>query len=330
MVNAEQSRRLKKPRSEIIGKKCFRVFEKRDAVCPNCPGVKTMATGEPAEVETEGVRDDGSRFNVKLQAFPLLEEGDTASGFVEVVEDITERKEVEQSLLEHKEALKNSFFGTAEALSKVIEDRDPYTSGHSVGVAGLAEAMAHVMGFSEDQIIGIYFSGVLHDIGKMAVPVEVLVKPGRLTAMEMALIQRHPEAGYEILKGIDFPWPVGQATLQHHERLDGSGYPQGLKGDRIIFEARILAVADVVDAMTHHRPYRPAFSMQDALEEISKGRGKLYDSQVVDVCLEVLEGKGAFTSSVYSMNSTSPKLRRGSTKSSALPATTMMKSFGKR
>ena len=186
------------------------------------------------------------------------------------------------------------------------------------------------MGFSEDELTGIYIAGVLHDIGKMAVPVEILVKPGKLTDMEMSLIQRHPQAGYEILKGIDFPWPVALATLQHHERLDGSGYPQGLKGDDIILEARILAVADVVDAMTHHRPYRPAFSMQEAMEAISMGRGRLYDPQVVLACLEVLEGKEAFTSSLYSMSSTLPQFRRGSTKPSALPTTTMIKSSGRR
>jgi PAS domain S-box-containing protein/putative nucleotidyltransferase with HDIG domain len=330
MVNAAQIEYFNKSAHETIGKKCFREFEKRDTVCPHCPGVLAMSTGRPAEVETEGVRDDGSHFQVRLQTFPLFAPDGTVTSFIEVVEDITERKQVEKALTEHKEALQNSFFGTAEALSKVIEDRDPYTSGHSAGVAGLAEAIARVMGLPVDQITGVYIAGVLHDIGKMAVPVEILVKPGKLTDMEMSLIQRHPEAGYEILKGIDFPWPVGQATLQHHERMDGSGYPHGVKGDAIIREARILAVADVVDAMTHHRPYRPAFSVQDALEEISMGRGRFYDPKVVDACIEVLEGEEALTSSVYSMNSTSPHLRRGSTKSSVLPTTTVMRFSGKR
>jgi PAS domain S-box-containing protein/putative nucleotidyltransferase with HDIG domain len=330
MVNAALSKRVKKLPSMVIGKKCFRVFAKRDAVCPQCPGAQAMATGKSAGAETAGVRDDQSHSQVRIQAFPDFGQDGTACGFIEVVEDISERKQVERALREHKKALQHSFFGTAEALSKVIEDRDPYTSGHSVGVAGLAEAVAHVMGLSEDELIGIYIAGILHDIGKMAVPVEILVKPGRLTDMEMSLIQIHPQAGYEILQGIDFPWPVAQATLQHHERMDGSGYPQGLKGDKIILEARILGVADVVDAMTHHRPYRPAFSLQDAKEEISKGKGRLYDPQVVDACLEVLEGKEAFTSSVYSMTFTSPQLRRGSTKPSALPATTMMRSSGRR
>jgi PAS domain S-box-containing protein/putative nucleotidyltransferase with HDIG domain len=330
MANAAKDKHFNKAVGDLVGKKCFRVFEKRDTVCPHCPGDRTMATGQPAEIETGGVGDDGSPYNVRIRTFPVCGDDSTVTGFIEVAENITERKRMEQTLREHKEALQHSFFGTAEALSKVIEDRDPYTSGHSAGVAGLAEAMARVMGLSEEQITGIHIAGVLHDIGKMAVPVEILVKPGRLTDTEMSLIQIHPEAGHEILQGIDFPWPVAQATLQHHERMDGSGYPQGLKGDKIILEARILAVADVVDAMTHHRPYRPAFSVQDAMEEISNGRGRFYDPQVVDACLEVLEGKEAFTSSVYSMHSTSPKLRRGSTKSSALPTTTMIRSSGKR
>ena len=330
MVNAALSKRVKKLPSEIIGKKCFRVFAKRDAVCPQCPGVQAMTTGKSAGAETEGVRDDQSHSQVRIQAFPDFGQDGTACGFIEVVEDISERKQVERALREHKEALQHSFLGTAEALSKVIEDRDPYTSGHSAGVAGLNEAIAHVMGLSDDELTGVYITGVLHDIGKMAVPVEILVKPGRLTDMEMSLIQMHPQAGYEILKGIDFPWPVAQATLQHHERMDGSGYPQGLQGDKIILQARILGVADVVDAMIHHRPYRPAFSLQEAKEEISKGKGRLYDPQVVDACMEVLEAKEAFTSSVYSMASTSPQLRRAPAKSSALPATTMMRSSGKR
>jgi HD-GYP domain-containing protein (c-di-GMP phosphodiesterase class II) len=197
-------------------------------------------------------------------------------------------------------------------------------------VAGLAEAIARTMGFPEDQVTGIYITGVLHDIGKMAVPVEILVKPGRLSDMEMSLIQVHPQAGYEILKGIEFPWPVAQAALQHHERMDGSGYPQGLRGDKISLEACILAVADVVDAMTHHRPYRPAFSLRDALEEIKRGRGRLYDPHVVDACVEVLEGKEPFVISEYSTISTSPQFRRGSMNSSALPTTTRMRSSGTR
>ena len=272
----------------------------------------------------------GRRHNLLVSGTPYRDKQGAIQGAFGIYHDVTHEREAAKILLEHKEALKNSFFGTTEALSKVIEDRDPYTSGHSIGVAGLAEAIARIMAFSEDQVTGIYIAGVLHDIGKMAVPVEILVKPGRLTDMEMSLIQVHPQAGYEILKGIEFPWPVALAALQHHERMDGSGYPKGLTGDEIILEARILAVADVVDAMTHHRPYRPAFSVTKALDEINKGRGRFYDPQVVDACLEVLDGKEPFVSSEYSITSTSPQLRRGSKNSSTLPTATRMRASGRR
>jgi PAS domain S-box-containing protein/putative nucleotidyltransferase with HDIG domain len=330
MANAAQSKHSNKTVDELIGKKCFQEFEKRDAVCPHCPGVQAMATGRPAEVETEVVGDDGSPYDVRIQAYPFFGGDGTVRSFIEIAEDITERKVIEKALINHKETLQHSFFGIAEALSKVIEDRDPYTSGHSLGVAGLAEAIARRMGFPEDESTGVYIAGILHDIGKMAVPVEILAKPGRLNAMEISLIQMHPQAGYEILKGIEFPWPVAQATLQHHERIDGSGYPQGLKGDMIIPEARILAVADVMDAMTHHRPYRPGFTLQTAVEDIRQGRGRLYDPQVVDTCVEILGGKPPFVISEYSTTSTSPQLRSRSTNASALPTTTMVRASGRR
>jgi PAS domain S-box-containing protein/putative nucleotidyltransferase with HDIG domain len=272
----------------------------------------------------------GRRHDLLVSGTPYRDKQGVIQGAFGIYHDVTDERESARILSEHKEALKNSFFGIAEALSKVIEDRDPYTSGHSAGVASLAEAIARTMGLSEDHITGIYITGVLHDIGKMAVPVEILVKPGRLNDMEMSLIQIHPQAGYEILKGIEFPWPVAQAAHQHHERMDGSGYPQKLRGDEISPEARILAVADVVDAMTHHRPYRPAFSRRDAINEIKKGRGRLYDPQVVDACLEVLEGKEPFVISEYSTISTAPQFRRGSTNSSALPTTTRIRSSGAR
>jgi len=155
------------------------------------------------------------------------------------------------------------------------------------------------MGLPEKDVTGLYISGLLHDIGKVGVPVEILAKPGRLTDAEMALIRRHPQTSYEVLKVIDFPWPVAEAILQHHERLDGSGYPRGLKGKEIIREARILAVADVVDAMINHRPYRPARSIEEVKEELRKGRGKLYDPEVVDACLKVIEEDQTFVQSSF-------------------------------
>lgn len=190
------------------------------------------------------------------------------------------------NMLRYQENLKRAFLGIAEALVKVVEQRDPYTSGHSLGVAKVSKAIAQEMGFSEEESLGIYVAGILHDVGKVSVPIEILVKPGPLTELELGFIRMHPQAGYEVLKGIAFPWPVAEVALQHHERFDGSGYPKGLKGEEIHKEARIVAVADVVDAMIHSRPYRPALGMEKAIEEVIEGKGSRYDPEVVEAFME--------------------------------------------
>lgn len=159
-------------------------------------------------------------------------------------------------------------------------------------LANLAAAIAMEMGFSEDQAEGIRMAGAIHDLGKISVPADILSKPARLSEIEYSLIKIHPESAYNILKDIDFPWPVALIALQHHERIDGSGYPGGLKGDDIMLDARIMAVADVVEAIASHRPYREALGIEKALEEISKNSGILYDSQVVDACLTLFQKKG--------------------------------------
>ncbi len=174
-----------------------------------------------------------------------------------------------------------------QAIAATVEMRDPYTAGHQRRVAELAAAIGREMGLPEERIHGIRLAGIVHDLGKIHIPAEVLSKPGRLNDIEYGFIKVHPQAGYEILKGIEFPWPIAQAVLQHHERLDGSGYPQGLSGDAIIEEARILAVADVVEAMSSHRPYRPGLGLEAALTEIHDKRGTYYDPQVVDVCISL-------------------------------------------
>jgi putative nucleotidyltransferase with HDIG domain len=170
--------------------------------------------------------------------------------------------------------------------------RDPYTAGHERRVAELAAAIAREMGLAEPLVEGIRFGSMIHDLGKIKIPAEILVKPSRLTPIEYELIKQHAQAGYDILKGIDFPWPVAQMVLQHHERLDGSGYPNGLKGEAICQEARILSVADTVEAMSSHRPYRPGLGIDKALAEIERGRGALYDPAAVDACLRLHRDKG--------------------------------------
>ncbi len=185
--------------------------------------------------------------------------------------------------------LQKALDGVIHAVSLVVETRDPYTAGHQRRVAELARAIAGEMGFSEWQVMGVYITGLLHDVGKVAVPTEILSKPGKINQYEFSIIKNHSRIGYEILQRIEFPWPVTRAVLQHHERLNGSGYPAGLSGDEIIIEARILGVADVVEAMSSHRPYRPALGLDAALDEIAEGKGILYDAEVVGACLNLLK-----------------------------------------
>jgi len=202
------------------------------------------------------------------------------------------RNNLEELVEDRTSKLKDSMLDFITAIAATVEMRDPYTAGHQRRVAGLAAAIAGEMKLPEDQIEGIYLAGVVHDIGKIRVPAEILCKPGRLSATEYCLIKEHPETGYDILKSIHFPWPISQIVLQHQERQNGSGYPQGLSDTEILLEARILAVADVVEAMMSHRPYRPGRGVDAALEEITHNRGTLYDPAVVDACLKLFRERG--------------------------------------
>ena len=201
--------------------------------------------------------------------------------------DITERKQAEAKLAKSYESLKKNLEDAIDTMVKIVEMRDPYTAGHQQRVARLAVAIAREMKLEDARIDQLRIAAVIHDIGKMNVPSDILSKPGRLSEIEFGLIKSHSQNGYDIVKGMDFPCAVAQAILQHHERLDGSGYPNRIKGEDMLPEAKILAVADVIEAMYSYRPYRPAMGIDIALEEISNGRGKLYDIGVVDACLRV-------------------------------------------
>jgi len=190
------------------------------------------------------------------------------------------------------EKLRQTLSGIIQAMEMMVESRDPYTAGHQRRVSDLGRTIAQEMGLSTDETDGIRIAGMMHDIGKISIPTEILSKPGRLSNTEYSLIKDHAEAGHNILKEIDFPWPIATIVLQHHERIDGSGYPASLKGSQIILEARILAVADVVESMASHRPYRPGLGIDAALNEIEKNRGTLYDTGAVDVCLRLFREKG--------------------------------------
>jgi PAS domain S-box-containing protein/putative nucleotidyltransferase with HDIG domain len=535
IASAAEGKHFKRPISDFIGKKCFREFEKRETVCPHCPGVRAMATGQPAAVETEGIRDNSSRYNVRIQAFPVFGDDGRATGFIEIYEniterlqtqkvlqeselqyrttlnsmgdaihvidtdfrfmlfndafkqwnealgletdvigrtvfeifpfltdnvrdeyrrvfdtgeilmteenttihgrefvtetrkipiyeggkvtrvvtvvrditdrkqaeealrgnaeqyriitnttmdgfvkldlegrildlnetycqmlayskeellkmtimdieaketpekvkkhlkeiieagsdrfesrlrrkdgyiidveisltllrqlghilvfarDITDRKQAEEALRRSYDQLRETFIATVNALASTVEMKDPYTAGHQRWVTRLACAIAKEMNLSEEQIEGIRMAGLIHDIGKINIPAEILTKPGHLSEIQYNMVKIHPQVGCDILKEIKFPWPVAEIVQQHHERMDGSGYPQGFSGTEILLEARILAVADVVEAMASHRPYRAAHGVERALDEISRNKGTLYDPDVVDVCLKLFE-----------------------------------------
>jgi putative nucleotidyltransferase with HDIG domain len=182
--------------------------------------------------------------------------------------------------------------GTIQAMALAVEMRDPYTSGHQARVAELAQVIAEEINMPPEDVEGVYMAASIHDIGKISLPAEILSKPVQLTEIERKMIQAHATVGYDILKGIDFSWPIAQILLQHHERMDGSGYPRGIRGKEILMEARIVGVSDVVETMASHRPYRPSIGLDKALDEIFNNKGTLYDEQVVDACLRLINEKG--------------------------------------
>jgi PAS domain S-box-containing protein/putative nucleotidyltransferase with HDIG domain len=236
------------------------------------------------------VRKDGSLIEVGLHGARATHGGRPA--IIGMMQDVSEKKRAEEQIQRYVKQLEDSFMRTIEVATTLIEMRDPYTAGHEKRVALIAVAIGTEMGLDTQRIEGLRVGGYIHDIGKITIPVEILTKPSKLSEIEYMMIKGHPQAGYDILKNVDFPWPVADIAYQHHERMDGSGYPQGLKGEEILLEARITAVADVVEAMSTHRPYRPGLGIDKALAEIERGRGSSYDPQVADACLLLFREKG--------------------------------------
>jgi len=227
----------------------------------------------------------GDELWAQINSVPIVWEGKLAA--LNFARDITSQKRAEEDLRQSLEKLRKITGATIQAMAQTVEVRDPYTAGHQKRVADLARAIATRMGLSSDRVDGIRMAGVIHDIGKISLPAEILSKPGLLTPLEFSLIKTHSQIGYDILKDIEFPWDIATMVLQHHEKLDGSGYPQGVMADQILLEARILTVADVVEAMASHRPYRPSLGLDKALEEIRDKKGRSYDPDVVDACIHL-------------------------------------------
>ncbi|MGA8007374.1 MAG: PAS domain S-box protein, partial [Burkholderiales bacterium] len=244
---------------------------------------------ESIQYDFRGRRKDGSWFDVGVHGTRALFHGRRA--VIGLLQDITARRKSEEQAKVYTDQLEQAMMGTIEAVSAMVELRDPYTSGHERRVGELAEAIGRELGLPEHEVKGLRISGSLHDIGKIACPAEILSKPARLTAIEFEIVKAHPQLGYDILKSVRFSWPVAQTILQHHERIDGSGYPHKLKGEEIILPARILAVADTIEAMGSHRPYRPALGIDLALAEVEKHSGTLFDPQVVAACLRLFRAK---------------------------------------
>jgi PAS domain S-box-containing protein len=246
-------------------------------------------------LENANLHKDGRVVFMESSGTPMIDSGGNLKGYRGINRDITERKEAEQERRIAAEKLEKTLLQTIEAIAATLEARDPYTAGHQRHVAALAQAIATEMGMSGTNISGLYLAGLIHDLGKISVPAEILNRPGELNQIEFELVKCHPQTGYDIIKDIPFPLPIAQMVLQHHERLDGSGYPQQLRGDQILLESKILAVADVVDAMTTYRPYRPGLGLEAALEEITEQRGVLYDESTVDICVALFrENRFAF------------------------------------
>jgi HD-GYP domain-containing protein (c-di-GMP phosphodiesterase class II) len=219
-------------------------------------------------------------------------ENGSITGYLERFTDVSAFRRVRQALIRSHERLRKNMGAIIQAMSTTIEKRDPYTAGHQRRVTKLCRALATQLGFDWERIQGLRMAAAIHDLGKINIPSAILNKPGPLSEHELAIIQMHPCTAYEILKDIQFPWPIAETIYQHHERLDGSGYPRQLKGDQILLEARILAVADVVESIASFRPYRPELGLTAALDEIESNKGILYDASVVEACIALIKRHG--------------------------------------
>jgi len=266
----------------VPGRHCFSTWGQRQEPCPWCLAPAAWATGEACQSEVEAL-------GIFWEAHWIPVANDL---YMHFAMDITDRKKSEERFQQTLESLRKAVGATVQVMVSAVETRDPYTAGHQFRSADIARAIATEMGLDQDRIEAIRIASSIHDIGKLSIPAEILSKPTKLSEIEFSLIKEHAQRGYEILQNVESSWPLAEIVYQHHERMDGSGYPRKLKGEEILLEARILVVADVVEAMASHRPYRPGLGIDAALEEIESNKGTLYDSAVAAACLRLFREKG--------------------------------------
>jgi PAS domain S-box-containing protein/putative nucleotidyltransferase with HDIG domain len=272
-------------REELVGKRLWDIGPFIDKKASNKAFVTLQEVGYIRYDDLPLMTKDGDIINVEFVSNVYSVEGEKVIQCN--IRDITERKKTDKQLLDYQRLVALGMSEIVDVLSAMIEERDPYTAGHQARVSHLCVAIATELKVTAHNMEGLRISALVHDIGKFSIPSEILTKPTKLNSFEVSMLRNHVQAGFEILKHIHFPWPVAQIVLQHHERLDGSGYPNGLKGDNICDDARILSVADTIEAMVGARPYRHAFSYEEAFETVRSGSGILFDSSVVEACLKI-------------------------------------------
>lgn len=293
MANKATKSELDVSPKDILGHYCPNVIHGSDVPIHECPLEKSVKSNTPITTE---FFDQNYKKWIRSEIYPTeIKTKENKRVYYHIAQDISEMKEFENGLEQSLKKMNKIIDAGIQALIKIVEKRDPYTAGHQQRVAKLASHIATQMNLSQDQIEAVRVAGLLHDIGKVAIPIEILCKPGKISIQEYDMIKTHVLSGYEILKDIEFSLPIAEIVLQHHERLDGTGYPNNLTAENLMIESKILAVADVIEAMTSHRPYRPALGIEKALDEINKHSGVLYDKYVVDECIKLfIEYKYSF------------------------------------
>ncbi|MBU2496266.1 MAG: PAS domain S-box protein [Candidatus Omnitrophica bacterium] len=289
LVNPQFEKETGYTKKELLNKDSLELLHPEDKEMVRENIIKNLKSGLSAPFEFRGIRKDGEiRWGLEVVTSITYQGRRAVLGNFK---DVTDIKQVEKELQQSYKRLQKTMEGTINTIGNIVETRDPYTAGHQKRVSQLTTFIAQEMKLPQDKIEGMRIASLIHDIGKISIPAEILSKPTNLTKIEIEIIKSHPQISHNIIQEIEFSWPVAQIVLQHHERMDGSGYPKGLKGNDILLEARIMAVADVVEAMSSHRPYRPALGIDKALEEISQNRGILYDSEIVDICIKLFKEK---------------------------------------